>query len=106
MVLLSFCIPTYNRCHLLCETLKSILSQNLSVEIIVSDNHSLDDTSVYMEELCKNYSQIYYHRWSQPVECGENLLKVVELAQGDYCWLMTDDDRLEPGAIENGRAHV
>ena len=98
---LSFCIPTYNRRQLLAETLESILSQSSEVEIIVSDNCSLDGTQSYMEDLCKKYSQIRYHRWDNPVECGQNLLHTVELAAGKYCWLMTDDDCLEPGAIDH-----
>lgn len=98
---LSFCIPTYNRCQLLRETIGSILSQSLNIEIVVSDNCSVDDTQSYMEELCKYYPQIHYYRWNQPVECGQNLLHTIELAKGDYCWLMTDDDCLERGAIDH-----
>jgi abequosyltransferase len=101
MYSISFCIPTYNRCQLLRETLEIILSQSVDVEIVVSDNCSLDDTQKYMEALCQRYPQIHYYRWAQSVECGQNLLHTIELATGDYCWLMTDDDCLESGAIDH-----
>lgn len=99
---LSFCIPTYQRVHLLQETLESIVSQTKEVEIVVSDNCSQDGTQAYIEKFAEGYPHLVYHRWSAPVECGVNLLHAVDCARGEYCWLMTDDDKLEPGAI----AHV
>lgn len=104
---LSFCIPTYQRRGYLEETLRSILSQYkeevlIPIEIVISDNHSTDGTEECVREMQKQYPCIYYHRWEKEVACGDNLLKAVELAGGDYCWLMTDDDRVEEGGI----AHV
>jgi abequosyltransferase len=99
---LSFCIPTYQRRALLEETVNSILSQRQEgVEIVIVDNHSTDGTSEYVEMLQKQYPDVIYFRWDQPVACGQNLLKTVELAQGQYCWLMTDDDRVEEGGVKH-----
>lgn len=98
---LSFCIPTYQRRFYLEETLSSIFSQmQEDIEIVIADNHSTDGTEDYVHELQECYSNIRYYRWKESVECGKNLLKAVELAAGEYCWLMTDDDRVEEGGVE------
>ena len=44
-ILLSICIPTYNRCDKVCSIVQNCLSsKNMDFEIIVSDNCSTDDT--------------------------------------------------------------
>lgn len=99
---LSFCIPTYERRGFLEETLNSIFSQlQEGVEVVISDNHSMDDTESYVRGLQALYPCVHYHRWEDSVECGKNLLKAVELAKGEYCWLMTDDDRVEEGGVQH-----
>lgn|GEM_PF-1153318 len=102
---LSFCIPTYNRRKTLEETLQSILSQislaKEEIEVIVCDNHSCDGTQARVIQLQKLYPFLRYHRSQKTVPCGDNLLKAVSLARGEYCWLMTDDDRVEPGGLEH-----
>lgn len=97
---LSICIPTYNRASFIQETLDSILSQITDeIEIVVSDNASTDNT----EELIRRYQEkcdhLTYFRWDSNQGADRNYLKVVELARGEYCWLMGSDDALIPGAI-------
>lgn len=98
---LSFCIPTYQRKELLVQTLESILSQDPSIEIVISDNGSYDGTKEYILSLLPKYPQILYHRWETSVEVGKNLLHVVSLAKTKYVWLLTDDDCLEEGALSH-----
>ncbi len=98
---LSFCIPTFNRLKTLKETLASIIKQmDKSVEVVICDNCSLDGTQEYVESLLLKHENITYYRWSKQVPCGCNLLKSVDIASGDYCWLLTDDDVLEACALE------
>lgn len=57
-IILSICIPTYNRAESLNDTIKSIISQDIfintdDVEIIISDNCSEDNTEI----ISKNYSE-------------------------------------------------
>ena len=63
--LLSICIPTYNRSEQLKNTLDSIICQeefvNGSVEIVISDNNSEDDTLKVVEKY-QQYDNIYYFR--------------------------------------------
>ena len=50
-IILTVAIPTYNRCHLLCQSLESALGQlEDGVEILVSDNASTDETPKVMKK--------------------------------------------------------
>jgi len=98
---LSICIPTFNREPFLQETLDSILSQMTEeIEIVVSDNASTDNTEELIQRYQKKYSRITYFRWDSNQGADRNYLKAVELAKGEYCWLMGSDDALMAGAIE------
>ncbi len=98
---LSICIPTFNRAKYICETLESIISQaSDEVEIVISDNASTDDTEALVNKYQSQFSNITYFRWGENRGPDRNFLKVVDLAQGSYCWLMGSDDTLASGAIE------
>lgn len=102
---LSICIPTYNRGPLLGELLDSILAQdghNCEVEVIVSDNASTDETAAVIDAYRNRLTSLIYYCADQNMGADRNFLKAVELASGDFCWLMGSDDKLEPGAL----AHV
>nr|MDJ0677717.1 glycosyltransferase [Calothrix sp. MO_167.B42] len=48
--LVSVIIPTYNRCHYLQEAINSAIQQTYqNIEIIISDNCSIDDTQEIVE---------------------------------------------------------
>jgi abequosyltransferase len=101
-VKLSICIPTYNRAKFLPELLDSIISQaNDEIEIVISDNASTDNTKEIVNEYKKKFNRITYFCWDKNMGADRNFLKVVELADGEYCWLMGSDDRIEAGAINN-----
>lgn len=98
--LLSICIATYNRAGYIGETLKSIIPQvTQEVEIVVVDGASTDSTRAVVERYADACKQIRYIRL--PVKGGvdQDYCKVVEYAQGEMCWLFTDDDLLKPDAI-------
>jgi abequosyltransferase len=97
---LSICIATYNRGKFIAETLDSILCQIPSnVELIVVDGASPDDTSQVMAQYISRYSHIRYFREQENSGIDRDYDKAVGYATGEYCWLMTDDDLLHPGAI-------
>lgn len=105
---LSICIPTYNRGPFIGELLDSILTQtghDCDIEVVVSDNASTDDTQAIIQTYQKRLPGIVYHRAKQNMGADRNFLKVVELATGDYCWLMGSDDKLEPGSIAEIEKH-
>lgn len=97
---LSICIPTYNRCNYLEDTLKSIIVQlTPEVEIVISDNASTDQTELIVGEFSKKYKDIIYSRAEKNNGPDANFLRVVSLGRGEYCWLLSDDDTIMPGGI-------
>jgi glycosyltransferase involved in cell wall biosynthesis len=100
-VKLSICIATYNRAEYIGETLESIIPQLTDeVEIVIADGASTDNTSSVVNgyvEICK---QIRYIRLPAKGGVDQDYCKAVEHAQGEMCWLFTDDDLLKPNAIK------
>jgi abequosyltransferase len=103
-VLLSICIPTFNRAVYIEQLLASISCQlgfdPAVVEICVSDNASSDDT----ERVVSKFKSLHciktvYSRNSYNIGPDANFLKVVEIASGAYCWIVGSDDALLPGSI-------
>lgn len=99
---LSVCIPTYNRGSFIGELLDSIIAQtghSCEVEVVVSDNASTDQTQDVIDAYRDRLPRLVYYRADENKGADRNFLKVVDLATGDYCWLMGSDDKLEPGSI-------
>jgi FkbM family methyltransferase len=100
--LLSICIPTYNRAHLLRSALHSLMDQVQQsgglVELVISDNDSTDDTYQIIEG-AKQKGPLRYHKNGENIGVIRNILKVVERAEGEFCWLLGDDEMLRPGAV-------
>ena len=99
---LSICIPTYNRAALLGQTLENVLAQVASradVEVVVSDNASPDDTQEVIRTYQACFPRLTYFRQPENLGADRNYLKVVSLAQGEYCWLLGDDDLIEENAV-------
>ena len=97
---LSICIATFNRGRFIGETLDSILGQiETGVDLIVVDGASSDSTAEVMAQYCARHPEIIYHRESINSGVDADYDKAVGYATGEYCWLMTDDDLLKPGAV-------
>lgn len=98
---LSICIPTFNRAHHLRNCLNSISENGFAgqsnVEICVSDNGSADSTREVVEE-AQQKIPVRYSRNEQNLGIPRNFLKAVEMARGDFVWLLGDDDLLISGA--------
>ena len=99
--LLSICIATYNRADYIGETLESIIPQLTDrVEIIIVDGASTDRTESVVAGYIQTCQQISYLRLPTKGGVDQDFCKAVELAKGEYCWLMSDDDLLRRGAIK------
>lgn len=108
---LSICIPTINRGARIGATLESIVSQaSDAVEIVVVDGGSTDNTAEIVGQFQRRFPSLRYFRkdaastGSAPAPSAggfdRDCNRAVELAEGQYCWLFTDDDILKPGAIQ------
>ncbi len=97
---LSICIATFKRGQFIGETLDSILVQmEPGLEIVVVDGASPDDTPEVMARYAAAHPEIRYFRESVNSGVDADFDKAVGYAKGQFCWLMTDDDLLRPGAV-------
>jgi glycosyltransferase involved in cell wall biosynthesis len=100
---LSICIPTYNRANCLVNCLNSIVlnhkNSGVDYEVCVSDNASTDGTDKVIDEF-KSTLILKYFRQNRNVGRVRNYLKVVDMAEGEFIWLLGDDDLLLPEALQ------
>ncbi len=105
-ILLSICIPTYNRCPYLAKTLyeftqdKTFLNTNY-IEVVICDNCSTDET----QSLCEMYAEkfpgkIKYVRRDVPVFPDENINKSLDFGRGKYLKLNNDTCYFKRGCLE------
>ncbi len=97
--LISIIIPTYNRAHLLGETLSSISKQTYTNwECIVVDDGSSDGTAKLLAAYCENDKRFQYHHRPKDMPKGANACRNYgfELSEGEYVnWFDDDDVMLE-----------
>lgn len=106
---LSIYIPTFNRKDLLYRMLnrlpEAIGGHREAIEIVLSDNASQDGTAACIEPLCRELKadfglNIRYHRNTENIGSCRNFLQVSELTQGEFCWILGDDDFILPDGID------
>ena len=98
---LSVCIPTHNRARFIGESLKSVISQaNDNVEIVVVDGASTDNTAEVVESYQRKFKNLIYYRGKENGGVNRDMAKTIELSRGEYCWMLSDDDSLKPGAMK------
>ncbi|WP_445734533.1 glycosyltransferase family 2 protein [Mariniflexile sp.] len=72
--LVSIIIPTYNRAHLIGETLDSVLAQtHQNWECIVVDDGSTDNTDTVLKTYCQKDSRFQYHHRKDRQKGAEEL---------------------------------
>jgi glycosyltransferase involved in cell wall biosynthesis len=105
-LLLSLCIPTYNRLMLLTEALSAIIIQiddkfTRSVEILISNNASTDDTEKYVKEVIANHPHLQIRYLCNEANMGAdtNICRVIKQAKGEWIYLLSDDDIFLPGGL-------
>jgi abequosyltransferase len=104
-LILSICIPTYNRSKHLEATVLSIVCQDRflksnDIEIIISDNCSEDDTGEVSRTLIKNYGdRIKYYRNDKNIK-DMNFEKVLSYGKGMFLKLNNDTLSHLEGSLE------
>ena len=81
---------------------KLLIKNNIEkFEICVSDNASIDST----DEIIKNIKEhttvrINYQKNQSNLGFDLNMIQAVDMASGDYCWLLGSDDIALPGSLD------
>lgn len=99
---LSICIPTFMRRERLLATATVVCEQlPAGAEVVISDNGSTDGTSDAVRAFSAARPDVPIRLVTHAVNVGfdRNVLDVVSNAQGDYCWLLGDDDVPREGAV-------
>lgn len=90
---ISFCIPTYNRAHIVEGCVKEILKCNeQDIEVVVCDNCSEDNTLELLNKINDKRLKIYTNE--ENMGYNYNLIKVCDVAVGEYLFLLSDEDRI------------
>jgi hypothetical protein len=101
--MISVCIPAYNRAEVLSELLDSIVEQDgADFEIVVAEDGSPDRLKIsqvvalYQTRLPR---LIRYYENESTLGFDGNIRRLLELARGEYCLFMGNDDLMSPGAL-------
>jgi len=93
-IMLSVVVCSYNRSFLIKETLVSIFEQatNFTMEIIVSDDCSTDNTIQILEELREEHPTLRINVTPENYGLGGNWASAMKLVRGKYVAFLDDDD--------------
>lgn len=107
--LLSICIPTFNRAGKLDLLLGRLQGQargvESEIEICISSNGSTDGTDAVVAKWGR-VLPISYRKNERNRGFDFNMLSVVKMAKGRYCWCFSDDDRLGDGSVKTLLADI
>lgn len=97
-ILLTICIPTYNRPNHINTQVKDVLKQlNPETRLIVLDNHSeIAVESLFSKEELSLFTIIRHHT---NIGGDANNARCLEIVQYGWVWLLGDDDRISSNAV-------
>ncbi len=103
-IILTIAIPTFNRAVYLSMNLQRLLEEMPlvlpgEVEVIVSDNHSVDATPEIVAGMIDAGLPIRYLRNSRDLGSDANIAQCFNEARGDYVQIMGDDDLYVRGVL-------
>ncbi len=101
---LSICIPTMNRGRFLAEALSSIArevgeAERGAIEICVYDSGNDDAGEIVGRFAKKTKVKVQYLCDQARIGVDRSIIKVALMGSGKFCWLLGDDDIVEPGGI-------
>lgn len=108
MILLSLCIPTYNRVETLMVMLDHVICDpdfDEEVEIVISDNCSTDDTEMEVRKITSKHHNIKYYRNSENLK-DQNFYLALSRGEGAYLKLLNDYITFRIGALKMMKDYV
>lgn len=99
--LVSVLIPTRNRAELMQETVQSVLAQRWrDFELVLSNNHSTDDTQQVLEKMAEQDSRIRLIAPPEPLGMTAHWNWAWKQTRGKYVAFLSDDDIWEPTFLQ------
>src|SRR5690349_4879015 len=102
--MISIVVPTYNRLASLQECVESILRQFYEgLELVIIDDRSTDDTSVYLQNLQRehNFIRVLFNSVNKGVNYSRN--QGIKAATKPYILFIDSDDKLSDGGLDKVR---
>jgi abequosyltransferase len=107
-IVLSICVPTYNRCFYLIDCLRDLINQAIEInaekeiEICISNNASTDNTKSEIDKLVSEFPNIRFviNHNKTNIGADRNFQKVLGMQSGKYTILKGDDDYFAPGGLK------
>lgn len=99
---LGICIPTYKRPDQLELCVQSIIRsiRDRAIPIFISDDSTDDTNLAVITRLQAAYPHIIHDRNPKNLGIDRNILKSVDLCTCRYAWMIGEDDRMVPEAID------
>jgi glycosyltransferase involved in cell wall biosynthesis len=95
--LVSAIIPTYNRAHIVCEAVESVLAQTYSnIEVIVVDDGSKDDTLARLQQFGDRIRVVSQHNAGPAAARNRG----IAMSRGELIAFLDSDDLWLPAKIE------
>jgi len=99
--LVSICIPTYNGASFIKETLCSAINQTYkNIEIIITDDHSTDNTLAICNSFAKKDNRIKVYKNSYNLGLVGNWCEVIKKTSSNWIKYLFQDDLLEFDCVE------
>ncbi|CCW13190.1 glycosyltransferase [Rhodococcus aetherivorans] len=95
---ISVCVPAYNAARTLDATMRSILDQDVDLDVLVLDNATEDGTADIAHSF--DDARVRVARNDAVLSIGDNWNKAVSLCAGELVKIVCADDVLRPGSIE------
>ena len=104
-LLLSLCIPTYKRPHLLLKAIESMIDSAADyleqVQIVITDD-STDNTNEWVIDKVKDkIKHLKYIKNHSNLGIDGNILHAIDSSDGEFAWVLGEDDLVCQGAVKN-----
>jgi glycosyltransferase involved in cell wall biosynthesis len=101
-MLISICIPTFRRCDLLRQAIRSCLEQqHRPLEILIGDDSPTNEAESLISHYRPTAGVTFRYMWNRsPMGQAANINRLFCEAQGEKLVLVHDDDLLLPGAVD------
>ncbi|WP_025689961.1 glycosyltransferase [Paenibacillus zanthoxyli] len=102
-ILLSICIPSFNRGNRAYDTVTHLLQScyDEEIELIISNNGTQNSTKNYYDQIRDlDDSRVKYFAFEENQGFAINCCKVCEMAEGDFILLLSDEDLLNMDVLD------